>query len=140
MTQPPRAGAVLYAKELDRVAAFYRAVLGFAAVDRDAEHVRLEAHAFQLVVLQMPSQVAAGIELAVPPVPRADTAIKLVFVVPSISQARASAPGFGGSVKGAGSEWSFDGCTVCDGFDPEGNIFQLREAAVSGNDDHGTGA
>jgi hypothetical protein len=27
-------------------------------------------------------------------------------------------------------EWIFDGVTVCDGLDPEGNVIQFREHAV----------
>jgi hypothetical protein len=30
----------------------------------------------------------------------------------------------------ADREWSFNGVTVCDGFDPEGNVIQFREDAV----------
>jgi predicted enzyme related to lactoylglutathione lyase len=127
MSDEPRAGAVLYAKDMERVVAFYAEVLGFETAGRDEEHVRLESPAFQLVVLRMPRRIASTIQIAVPPVRRANTAVKLVFFVPSIATVRASAPALGGVLNGAGKEWVFNGCKVCDGLDPEGNVIQFRE-------------
>ena len=101
--------------------------LGLAAEGGDGEHVRLESAAFQLVVLQIPSHIASTIEIAVPPVRRSNAAVKLVFFVPSIALARASAGAWGGVLNGADQEWSFEGWKVCDGLDPEGNVIQLRE-------------
>jgi len=60
------AGAVLYAKDMHRVAAFYAEVLGLHPVNRDEEHVVLESRGFQLVVLRIPSRIASTIEIAVP--------------------------------------------------------------------------
>jgi predicted enzyme related to lactoylglutathione lyase len=129
MSDEPRAGAVLYAKDMQRVAAFYTAVLGFEKAGGDEEHVRLESPNFQLVVLRMPRRIAETIEIAVPPVRRADTAIKLVFVVPSLAAVRAAAEAMGGELNGARKEWLFNGYRVCDGIDPEGNVIQFRERA-----------
>jgi hypothetical protein len=50
-----------------------------------------------------------------------------VFFVGSIAHAREAAVKFEGALNGAGREWPFDGATVCDGYDPEGNVFQLRQ-------------
>jgi predicted enzyme related to lactoylglutathione lyase len=124
-----RAGAVLYAKDVNHVAAFYSAVLGFETAGRDEEHVLLESRAFQLVVLRIPSDIASTISIAVPPVRRADSALKLVFFVPSIAQIRASAESRGGVLNGTEKEWLFNGWKVCDGLDPEGNVIQFREPA-----------
>jgi hypothetical protein len=30
-------------------------------------------------------------------------------------------------MKAAEGEWEFEGAKVCDGYDPEGNVFQLRQ-------------
>jgi len=49
--------------------------------------------------------------------------------VPSIAAVRASAPSLGGALNAANKSWTFDGCAVCDGADPEGNVFQVRERA-----------
>lgn len=125
----PGAGAVLYAKDLDRVAAFYSAVLGFEPAARDDEHVLLESPAFQLVVLRMPSHIAATIQIPVPAVRRANAAVKLVFFVPSLAGVRAAAAARGGAMNGADTEWLFNRWKVCDGIDPEGNVIQCREPA-----------
>ncbi len=122
-----RTGAVLYAKHLEQVAAFYAAVLGLPETARDAEHVRLEAGGFQLVVLRVPAHIAASIEIASPPLAREDCAVKLVFEVASLAAAREAAAAHGGMLNGPEREWAFDGCRVCDGLDPEGNVIQLRE-------------
>jgi predicted enzyme related to lactoylglutathione lyase len=129
MNYESRAGAVLYAKDINRVADFYAAVLGLKQADRDAEHVVLESTAFQLVVLQIPSRIASTLQIAVPPVRRADAAVKLVFFVPSIADVRGTAEARGGVVNAAGKEWLFKGWRVCDGVDPEGNVVQFREHA-----------
>jgi hypothetical protein len=66
---------------------------------------------------------------AAPPEPREDTALKLVFGVENIARARRRAAELGGAVKAAEREWDFEGAKVCDGYDPEGNVFQLRQAS-----------
>lgn len=124
-----RAGAVLYAMDMDHVAAFYSAVLGLETAARDEEHVLLESPSFQLVVLRIPSHIAATIQITVPPARRANAAVKLVFFVPSIAEARASAEAQGGILNRADTEWLFNGWKVCDGLDPEGNVIQFREHA-----------
>jgi predicted enzyme related to lactoylglutathione lyase len=124
-----RSGVVLYAKDLGRVVAFYSAVLGFQAGDGDANHVVLESLSSQLVVLRIPETMASSIEITVPPTRRADAAFKPVFFVPSIAAVRASAEAFGGMLNSAKKEWAFQGFTVCDGLDPEGNVIQIRERA-----------
>jgi hypothetical protein len=45
-----RTGAVLFAKNLDRVASFYSAVLGLTEANRADDHILLESPGFQLVV------------------------------------------------------------------------------------------
>jgi predicted enzyme related to lactoylglutathione lyase len=117
---------VLFAKDMDRVAAFYAAVLGFKITGRDAKHVRLESDAFQLVVHALPDDIAVSITIATPPVPREDAAIKLVFFVLSIAEVRRLVAANGGVMDDADQEWSLDGWKVCDGVDPEGNVIQLR--------------
>ena len=121
-----RAGAVLYAKDVDRLASFYSTVLGLSAANRDHDHVVLESPGFQLVILQIPREIAATIEIAVPPARRARAAVKLVFFIPSLDDVRASVEVCGGVMNPIDTEWSFQGFTVCDGLDPEGNVIQFR--------------
>ena len=129
MMDESRSGAVFYAKDVHRVAEFYSAVLGLKEEARDKDHVVLESPAFQLVVLQIPSDIASTIEITVPPKRRAMAAVKPVFFVPSMADIRASVETFGGVMNSSDKEWSFQGFKVCDGLDPEGNVIQFREHA-----------
>ena len=127
MSYQSRTGAVLFANNLDRVATFYSAVLGLSEAGRDDDHILLESAGFQLVVHRIPGGRSAG-EITVPPTRRATAAYKPVFFVPSISNLRGVAEAHGGFMEPAEKEWSFNGVTVCDGLDPEGNVVQFREA------------
>ena len=121
------AGAVLFAKHVARVQAFYQAVANLAVEHTEADHVVLASPAFQLVILKIPEQIASAIEIASPPRRRAETPIKLVLEVASMAAARESAPLQGGELNPAEREWTFQGYRVCDGHDPEGNVVQFRE-------------
>jgi len=118
-----RAGAVLYAKDVLQIAGFYSDVLGLQIKDSTGNFVKLESDGFQLVVLQTPERITNTLGESGPSLRRENTAIKLVFFVESINQSRAMAKKLSGDVD---SEWVFEGYQVCDGSDPEGNIFQLR--------------
>lgn len=126
MSDEPRAGAVLFAKDMHRIAAFYSSVLGFEAARGDDDHVVLESPAFQLVVHRIPGHIASTIQVTSPPVRRARAAVKLVFFVRSLSHIRAAAEAHGGIMNGADQEWDYNGWRVCDGLDPEGNVVQFR--------------
>ena len=75
--------------------------------------------------MRMPKRIAETIEIGTPPEPREDTPIKLVFGVEDIAHARNRAAELCGAMNER--EWEFEGVKVCDGHDPEGNIFQLRQ-------------
>lgn len=129
MTHPAGLSAVLYARDLDRVGAFYAAVLGVDPPAGDGRHVVLRAGDVQLVVLAVPEPLARRIVLADPPARRTETPIKLMIPVDSIARVRDVAGARGGIVDPPRHEWTFQGDRVCDGHDPEGNVFQLREPA-----------
>ena len=129
MTYESRTGAVLFAKWLDRIADFYANVLGLTEAGRDDDHIVLESPGFQLVVHRIPGDRAAAVEIAKPPVRRVTAAFKPVFFVPNIASVRVVAEAHGGMMEPAEKEWSFNGVTVCDGMDPEGNVVQFREIA-----------
>lgn len=121
------AGAVVYAKDLAGVAAFYASVAGLVVVANEPDFVVLTGTHQELVVVQIPDHIAESIEVETPPVRRADTAVKLFFPVASLAAARAAAVGLGGVVDPVEREWTFRGATRCDGHDPEGNVIQLGE-------------
>lgn len=121
-----QAGAVLYAKNFSRLADFYQQVVLLEVTARDENYVTLESEVFQLTLLQTPEDIASSLQIKEPPIPRENTAIKLVFFIESIENAREIVNKLGGGLQAKELEWEFDGCLVIDGHDPEGNIFQLR--------------
>jgi predicted enzyme related to lactoylglutathione lyase len=127
MSGQPNAGAVIYAKDLTRVSAFYADALGFPVTHSEPDYVVLGSPTFQLVIVAIPVHIAEAIDVTEPPARRSDTPIKLVFTVASIDAARASAAARGGELDPPEREWQFQGFQVCDGHDPEGNVVQFRE-------------
>lgn len=126
-------GAVLYAKDMARVAAFYEQVCGLTAAGGDKTHVALQAAGSLLVVHAIARAYAKDIVITQPPQRREDTPIKPVFGVPSLAAARAYAAALGGVLDPVAREWTYtrqgSARTMCDGHDPEGNVFQLWQAA-----------
>ena len=130
MANPFTAGAIVYAKDLQRLAQFYAAVADLEIVHEVADHVVLESETHELVVVAIPAATAARIVITSPPQRRENTAFKLSFAVPSLAEAREAAKAAGGELNPPAKEWSFQGMRVCDGCDPEGNMIQLREPAA----------
>ena len=120
-------GALLYVKDVERISAFYQAVLGLPVRFSDERHQILGATDPALTIHAIPSDLAAEIEIRVPPVIREDQSIKILFSVASLAEAGAHARRLGGGM--FDSAWSGQGFTARDGFDPEGNVFHLREPA-----------
>ena len=127
MTQRGLIGAVLYAKDLDRLVEFYASVAGIEPQAMEKGFAILGAKPSQFVILRIPKRIADTIDIATPPEPREDTPLKLVFGVEDIAHARDRASELGGSMNTAEREWEFEDTKVCDGYDPEGNVFQLRQ-------------
>jgi predicted enzyme related to lactoylglutathione lyase len=130
MSTRPKPSAVVFAKNVAALADFYRQVVGMTEVARDASHVVLDEAGFQLVIHNIPKAIAARIEITVPPRVREDVALKVCLPVASIEQARLKAAELGGKVGAKGKEWTARGFRACDGHDPEGNVFQVRESAA----------
>ena len=126
MSGPARAGLFIYAKDTARVAAFYETLAGMSRLRSDEELVVLDSADLQLLVHQIPPQYAADIEISTPPRRREQTALKFFFTVASIAAARETAARLGGEV--FTENWHGPGFVVCNAMDPEGNVFQVREA------------
>ncbi|MFZ6775426.1 VOC family protein [Undibacterium sp. Ji83W] len=127
MSHLPNPGAVIYAKDLSKLSCFYEQVLQLTATHADDDYTILELPHFHLVIHAIPAQIASTFEISTPPQRRADTAIKLMLPVASISKARDAAVSLGGQIDGANYEWEFQHYRICDGHDPEGNVIQIRE-------------
>lgn len=120
------AGAVIYAKELQRLSGFYQQVLGQQLQHAEPDHEVIASADFQLVLHAIPTAVAAQIAITQPPTAREDTAIKLFFTVPSLDQVTSTLEQLGG--RWAAPAWPGPGFTARNAVDTEGNVFQLREA------------
>ncbi|MEO7129246.1 MAG: VOC family protein, partial [Rhodoferax sp.] len=128
MPGPARAGLFVYAKDKDRLCRFYAEVAGMKKLNETAELTVLESGDIQLLVHNIPASIAATITITTPPARREDTALKFFFTVSSLEQARAKATALGGAIWN--ENWRGPGFVVCNGMDPEGNVFQVREIAA----------
>lgn len=122
-------GAVVYAKDPRRLATFYAAVAGIGPqADHDGYTVLGEGPG-RLILVRIRDQVADRIVITTPPERRESTPIKLLLRVDDLARAREQAHKLGGALAATESEWNFEGARVCDGHDPEGNVFQLHQGA-----------
>jgi predicted enzyme related to lactoylglutathione lyase len=120
-------GLVVFAKNKKRVSAFYVQALALQVEASDTSHDLLRGGGYEVVVHTISRKAAASITVASPPVPRDQTPFKPTFVVASLEAVRAAAVATGGYLKPAEAAWHFRGCTVLDGWDPEGNIVQFKQ-------------
>ena len=127
MANPFTAGAIVHAKDIQRLARFYAEVADLEIVHEVDDHVVLESETHELVIVAIPAATAARIVITTPPARRENTAFKLSFRVYSLAQAREAAAATGGELNPPAKEWDFQGMRVCDGCDPEGNMIQVRE-------------
>lgn len=124
---PASAGFVIYAKDVEVLAEFYRSVLTLEVVDRHSTFVLLQGGAVEIVVVQIPENIVATIELTKPPTVRTGTAIKPMFTVQSLIDVRSRVFGHGGTLQPPEAAWKFRGAIVLDGCDREGNVIQFRQ-------------
>jgi predicted enzyme related to lactoylglutathione lyase len=118
-------GAVLFTINLKSLATFYERVMGMVVLMTADDHIRLEAGSFRLTVHAIPARYAKNITIKAPPTVREAAAVKMAFRVKDISNARETAAELGGAVYATDREWQHDGSTICDGYDSDGNVFQL---------------
>lgn len=128
MPGPVSSGLFVYVKDVERIARFYESVLGLSRLHGSDELLVLQGQHLQLVVHAIPAHIASTIRISSPPQRREDTALKFFFTVPGIDAARTTAAAAGGEV--FAERWHGPGFIACNACDPEGNIFQLREAAA----------
>jgi len=120
-------GLVVFVTNVKRVAAFYRETLGLVSEESDSSHDLLRGGGYEVVVHAIPQHIAADIHIESPPQPRDEQAFKPTFVVADLAAVRAAAERTGGYLKPVEGAWHFRGCTVLDGWDPEGNIVQFKQ-------------
>lgn len=130
MKTRPKPSVVIFAKDIDTLARFYRETAEMVEVHRDINHIVLDEEQFQIVVHAVPKEISDCIQICCPPELREDTPIKVCLPVLSIEQARSRATELGGRIGPKAKEWAAGGFRACDGYDPEGNVFQVRESAA----------
>jgi extradiol dioxygenase family protein len=117
---------VIYVRDLAHTASFYRAVLGLEVAEEAETHQVLTGPGLELVIHQVPPEIAADIRIEHPPILREDTPIKPVFAVKDFDTLRTAILAAGGGLEDAGAGWSWRGYHIIDGWDPEGNVLQFR--------------
>ena len=125
----PHPSVVLFVADVPRMTEFYRTVAAMSVVSGDDRHAVLELEHLQLVVHAVGGKrkpvVGARGRVKI----RRDANAKLCLPVRRIASARAQAAALGGKLHTADREWEARGFRACDGHDPEGNVFQVRESA-----------
>jgi len=121
-------GLVVFAKNKKRVSAFYQQTLDLDLAETATSHDLLRGHGYEVVVHTIPRKYAASMTITKPPVPRQDSPFKPTFVVVSIEAVRSAAQATGGYLKPDSGAWHFRGHVVIDGWDPEGNVVQFKQA------------
>lgn len=123
-------GAVVFVADVERVRDFYCGVAAMTARHQDGDHAVLDLDGFELVVHRLSGEPAVQPNaLGLVPV-REESYLKLCLPVASIASARRAAGALGGAIKAAEFEWHGRGFRACDGHDPEGNVFQVRESVA----------
>lgn len=127
----PKPSAVVFVANVAKMTQFYQELASMTIVHGDNDHTVLEVEGFQLVIHALRG------EPEVVPRPtgqirvREDSYIKVCLPVASIDAARSTGAALGGSIKPSTAEWESPSrrFRACDGHDPEGNVFQVREPA-----------
>ncbi|MCB1886378.1 MAG: hypothetical protein KDH20_02115 [Rhodocyclaceae bacterium] len=115
MKGPARYGAVVYARDVRRLADFYRQFFGMTVLRETPDLISLDKDGFNIVI-------------HVPPVEMPEAGfspVKLFLTVESLAQAREAVTRYGGSVMDG--EWCNPVFRLCNIVDPEGNPIQIRE-------------
>ena len=128
-SHPVHALTVIYARDIERVAEFYRNTLSLALVERDDAFVVVGNPHYEIAVVRMAGDRAPA------PAPgplhvRTGIPIKCSFLVESLEHARSAAESCGGAFKPLASAWRWRDQLHLDGHDLEGNVVQVRVIAT----------
>ncbi len=120
---------VLWADKFDETADFYRLLLNGKASNASEEFVSISGSGSRVQLHRVPVEWAS--EISSPPVLREENAIKPVFEVKSIAEARAAVAGTSGGVFEAAKEQTYGETTYCDACDPDGNVIQVATISAA---------
>lgn len=125
------AAGILFANNISVTARFYEHVAEMSVFQTEEDHAVLGTGSFRLIVHKIPDRLVQKTDMEAPLRVREGTAIKLSFCVDDLAQARETAAAMGGVLYGREHEWRYGSMVVCDGHDPEGNVFQLFQPSMS---------
>ena len=138
------AGLVIFTNDLSGLEAFYSRLLSMRVLERGEGFVTLSERGLDIVLHSTADARKAAMKTGSYSLsekaaiktgsvsPREQVALKPVFYVDDLAACRVTAGTLGGQVGDEAAEWLFHGARVCDGHDPDGNIFQLRQHAPAG--------
>jgi predicted enzyme related to lactoylglutathione lyase len=114
-------GAMLFVKDLERMTAFYTEVLGLTVVPetRLANWVEFRSNGSRFSLHAIPAEIATGIAIDSPPVPREKGVTKLTFAVADVAATLARIEAMGLPL--LRRPWG-----GVEAVDPEGNVFALE--------------
>ena len=112
--------AMLYVKDMGRMAAFYQNTLGLKTIEhtRTEDWLEFEAGTVTFALHAVPFEIARQIELSSPPVPREMNPVKLSFEVDDVLSECQRLKSLGVPI--VQRPWG-----AYDAIDPEGNIFGI---------------
>jgi catechol 2,3-dioxygenase-like lactoylglutathione lyase family enzyme len=117
---------MLFAKDIDKMTAFYRDGLGLTVTNQFAGWAELAAGDCSSALHAIPKHIADRIEITTPPRRRSETPYKVTFLVDDLEEARERLNACGGFMN---EITRADHGAFCDGLDPEGNLFVIMEGA-----------
>lgn len=120
--------AVLFAKDLRKVATFYTRVCAAKVRNEDAHHADLDCGGFQLIVHQIPEHYAKAVIISDPPRRREHGAVRLDFPIADVAASRAVARSLGGEIDDRPPPYAGNDTPFHLGHDPEGNVFGAQSA------------
>jgi predicted enzyme related to lactoylglutathione lyase len=115
---------ILFTGDVDRLAAFYRDVLGLAVLESEPGWCVLDAGGVKLAVHGIPKEIAG--EVSDPPRKREDSYWKPTFVVDDLDATLARLANHGVAMS---APRTFGPRTFSDGIDVDGNVFQIAKHA-----------
>lgn len=116
---------VLWVEDLEKVRVFYEKLLEVIPSEISDTFVALGSSANEILLHLIPENYREGITAT--PILREEVAIKPIFEVSSIASSRSAIAETNGKVYATDREQTFQTAVYCDGYDPEGNVFQLRQ-------------
>jgi len=116
-------GTMLFVKDLDRMTAFYRDVLGLEPIEetRLENWVEFRHHGVRFSLHAIPSNIATEIRIDSPPRPREQSSVKLTFAVDSVDTTLQKIEQMGLPL--LRRPWG-----GTEAVDPEGNVFAVSAA------------